>query len=242
MSIMDPYDLEQVRREWIGRMTPSRRGRYPVEYDPIRRHCRMVEDMNPLFLDPEYAGRTRWGGVIAPPVMIEYFAGNGAWPPSEESTSIARGVPTRGDRLINLNTAWEYFEPVRVGDHLAASMKVVDVYEKPIGLDPLAIWIVTERQITNQRGDVVAVGRATLLTHRTPEEIAAADDGYLRMLDFQMRRMNRNGDTMHVRGRVLGRTEVDDAWGDVEIEVWIENEREGTTTPGRAIVRMPRSG
>jgi hypothetical protein len=49
----------------------------------------------------------------------------------------------------------------------------VDVYEKPIRLDPKAIWIVTENTIRNQDGEVVAIGRNTLLTHRSPEEVAA---------------------------------------------------------------------
>ena len=39
-----PYDLDSVRAEWIGERAPVTDGRYPVEYDPIRRRCRMVDD------------------------------------------------------------------------------------------------------------------------------------------------------------------------------------------------------
>jgi acyl dehydratase len=168
----DGYDIEAVRREWIGVKTELRPGRYPVEYDPIRRHCQMVEDTNPLFLDPEYAAGGKWGEVIAPPVMVDYFAGNGAWPRAEEPDA-TRGVPTRGNRAINLNTAWEFLKPIRVGDWLARQTEVVDVYEKAIRLDPKAVWTVTESRIYNQDGELVAVGRNTLLRHRTPEEVAA---------------------------------------------------------------------
>ena len=173
MSVKEPYDLDEVRRKWIGQRLEPKPGRYPVEYDPIRRHCRMVEDENPLFLDVEHAATTRWKGVIAPPVMVELFAGAGSWPPDEDAVNLARRVPTRGERLINLNLVWEYHAPIRVGDHLSMSTEVIDVYEKPISLDPLAIWIVTERRVTNQDGELIAVGRATLLTHRTPEQIEA---------------------------------------------------------------------
>jgi acyl dehydratase len=68
----------------------------------------------------------------------------------------------------------------------------------------------------------------------------AGDDGWLRMLDFQMRRMNHNGDVLQVRARVTGKTEVSAEEGDVEVDVWIENSREGVTTPGKAIVRLAR--
>jgi len=171
VRVEGPYDIQAVRAEWIGRKTAVIPGRYPVEYDAIRRHCHMVEDRNPLFLDPEYARRTKWGAVIAPPVMTRYFAGAGVWPPSEDGLRLMTQVPTRGARMINLNTEWEYLRPARVGDHLAAQLIITDVYEKTIRLDPRSVWIETEQRITNQDGELVALGHNTLCTHRTPEQV-----------------------------------------------------------------------
>lgn len=171
VRVEGPYDIQAVRAEWIGRKTAVIPGRYPVEYDAIRRHCHMVEDRNPLFLDPEYARRTKWGAVIAPPVMTRYFAGAGVWPPSEDGLRLMTEVPTRGARMINLNTEWEYLHPARVGDHLAAQLIITDIYEKTIRLDPRSVWIETEQRITNQDGALVALGRNTLCTHRTPEQV-----------------------------------------------------------------------
>lgn len=167
------YDIEAVRREWIGRATPLRAGRYPVEYDPIRRHCHMVEDRNPLFLDQEFAATTRFGGVIAPPTLVDYFAGNGIWPPVAEGATLIREVPTRGDRLINMNQTLEFLRPAKVGDRLSSQMVIVDIYEKPIRLDPKAVWLVFETRVTNQAGELVSITRNTLLTHRDPEAVAA---------------------------------------------------------------------
>ena len=77
--------------------------------------------------------------------------------------------------MINLNTEWEYLRPARVGDHLSVQMAVIDIYEKSIRLDPRSVWIVTEQRITNQDGELVAVGTNTLCTHRTPEQVAAEE-------------------------------------------------------------------
>jgi len=171
-AVEGDYDIDAVRAEWIGTKTERKRGRYPVEHDPIRRHCHMVEDTNPLFLDPEFAAGTQYGAVIAPPVLAGYFAGNGVWPRLDEPNIMA-DVPTRGERLINMNVAWEYHRPVRVGDWLSSETELVDIFEKSIKLDPKAVWVVTERRIYNQDDQLVATNTNTLLTHRRPDQVAA---------------------------------------------------------------------
>ena len=44
---------------------------------------------------------------------------------------------------------------------------------------------------------------------------------------------------MQVRGKVIGKREVPDGPNAVDLEIWIENDREGITTPGGAIVQLP---
>ena len=45
---------------------------------------------------------------------------------------------------------------------------------------------------------------------------------------------------MHARGKVTAKLDGDDESGLLELEVWLENERIGVTTPGWATVRLPR--
>jgi len=65
------------------------------------------------------------------------------------------------------------------------------------------------------------------------------DDGWLKKLRFEMRRMNMNGDTMSVKGKVVEKREVPDADNEVDVELWVENDREGVTTPAFATVTLP---
>ena len=164
------YDIEEVRRKYIGFETAKSRGRYPVEHDPIRRHCHMVDDNNPLFIDPD-----REGGVLCPPSgwLAHYFASLGPWPAVFEP--LFPIVPTPGKRIINMSQEVEWSAHIKVGDQLSVVRRIADVFQKGITIDPEAVWIVAEAIITNQRDEVVCVVRNTLLTHRTPDEVAAAN-------------------------------------------------------------------
>jgi acyl dehydratase len=65
------------------------------------------------------------------------------------------------------------------------------------------------------------------------------DEGFLRKLSFEMRRQQRGGDTMVCKGKVT-RSYQEKGEACVELDVWAENEREGVTTPGQAVVMLPR--
>ena len=164
-----PYNIEEVRRKYIGFETAKASGRYPVEHDPIRRHCHMVEDNNPLFIDPD-----RGGGTLCPPSgwLAHYFASLGPWPAVFEP--LFPIVPTPGKRIVNMSQEVEWSARIKVGDNLSVVRRIADVFQKGITIDPEAVWIVAEAIITNQRDEEVCVVRNTLLTHRTPDEVAAA--------------------------------------------------------------------
>ena len=99
------YDVKAVKKQWEGYETPLRWGRYPVEHEPIRRHCQMLDDMNPRFLEDGHC----------PPVMVDYFASLGPYPPADyDIFPVVRQIPTPGDRLINLNQEFEWLRPVKV--------------------------------------------------------------------------------------------------------------------------------
>ncbi len=170
------YDIEAVRQKYIGFETAPVRGRYPVEHDPIRRHCHMVDDNNPLFLDPEYTKTTSHGAVLCPPSgwLAMYFASRGPWPAVFEPMFPI--VPTPGKRIANMSQELEWFARIKVGDQLSVRRRVADIYQKAVSLDPEAVWIVAEAIITDQRDETVCIIRNTMLMHRTPDEVAAARD------------------------------------------------------------------
>jgi acyl dehydratase len=69
----------------------------------------------------------------------------------------------------------------------------------------------------------------------------AGDEGFVKRLGFQMRRSHLLGDTIGVKGRVTRRWQ-EGARAAVDLEVWVENPRDGVATPGTATVYLPRRG
>lgn len=178
-------EIIEEAKTWIGKKTKPKTNKYPVEYEPIRRYCDMVDDENPLFLDPEYAKKTRYGGIPLPPfapfgIIAEGSPGmlaklTGAKKEDEEDTMMIM-PPLPGGRFINMSQEWEWFKPAMVGDILTARTTLADVYVKGIKIDPKATWVINEMEFTNQKGEKVAVIRNILLSHRMPDEVAA-DNG-----------------------------------------------------------------
>jgi hypothetical protein len=185
-------------RGQIGRETAVRWALYPVEHEPIRRWCHMVECDQSLYLDPAYAAGTRFGRVVCPPLMIPIFATLGLpsrpsssgpaidWPPlAPEGRADDVDPPTAGNRSINLGGTLEFRERVFLGDRLGSKVRLVDVYVKRIKIDPEAFWIVTETLYLNQHERVVAVNQNTLIRHRDRDQIAATTPEQLSLLPAQ---------------------------------------------------------
>lgn len=173
-----PEEVLAEARKFIGYETKPVWGRYPVEAEAIRRWCHMADNSNPLYLDPEYAKNTKFGGIICPPCVVQNFAGRGLWPVVEEPPEEARpNIPSpggpEGSRAINLTTDWEFYKPVKVGDRISQKFRIADVYIKGVRYDPQAFWTVTETIFENQNGETVAKITNTGLRHRTPEQLKA---------------------------------------------------------------------
>jgi hypothetical protein len=79
--------------------------------------------------------------------------------------------------------------------------------------------------------------RETWLIHLCTDWMG--DDAWLWKLDCQFRKFNYVGDTHWMRGRVTRKYLVGPDSHAVDLEVWGENQRGETTTPGHATVLLP---
>ncbi|HWG00223.1 MAG TPA: MaoC family dehydratase N-terminal domain-containing protein [Trebonia sp.] len=117
-------------------------------------------DDNPLWCDEEYARRTAWGGVIAPPTFLY----------SIDSTIVAPGL--RGIQWIYGGTRWQHFSPVRLGDRITARARLIKMTEKS-GTHAKRLIVQTgEVLYYNQRDELVSRAEADVL--RVPRRRSGA--------------------------------------------------------------------
>ena len=137
-----------------------------VEKGAIRRFAEAVDDPNPLYGDEEYARNSRYGSITAPPGFFGWPAkGTGGSSASLVIGELRPALAKAGYNVasvIDAGTEYEFFCPVRAGDALAALSKIVDIYEREGKTGKMA-FVITETTYTNQRGDLVAKARGTLI-------------------------------------------------------------------------------
>jgi MaoC dehydratase-like protein len=113
----------------------------PVEAGHVRRFAQAIGDDNP-----------RWR-TEAPPTFLVALA--------PVSIHLAE-AEEYGKGWLNGGNRFEYFAPVKIGDEITAVGKVADVYEKE-GSTGNLLFIIFETDYTNQRGELVARLRGTMI-------------------------------------------------------------------------------
>jgi acyl dehydratase len=136
---------------------------YKVEEGAIQRFARAVGDDNPLYNDVEFAARSEYGRLMAPPAFV-------GWPLNSEfdmfkivEKLIAAGGP-RGN--LDGGVEYEFRAPIGAGDILICVIRISSIEGKETRLGPTMLTTV-ESTYTNQRGAVALVARNWFLSFQS---------------------------------------------------------------------------
>ena len=141
----------------------------PVNQPMIRHWAAVLEDHNPVYTDPAFAAASRFGGIVAPPLMLQTWT-----MPTAKITGIAArgGSPTEFAEnpltvlddagfiaTLATNSEFEIVRYLRLGEVITSTMvieSVSDLKQTRIGPGHFVTWVTTYR---DESGAVV--GRQT---------------------------------------------------------------------------------
>ena len=154
--------LEELKQK-IG--TEARPVTFEIERGLITRFVQAVGDSNPLWQDEDYAGKTGYGGIIAPPWLLcalMTLSGPDSRPGSVPLP--VPEVPPPREHILDGGEEWEFLLPMRLGDTITSRSKLIDVFEREGRLGKM-LFFLYQTSYTNQRGESVARCSSTLINY-----------------------------------------------------------------------------
>ena len=126
---------------------------YDVTADTIRHFCYGTDDDNPLYLDPDYAAKTKYGKLTAPPAYLVSVL----YP-------ILHGKPMKAP-LASLigGLAYEWFRPIYVGDRLHAVSKQAKFFEKVNKQGRRLNFVISEISYLDEKDELVGKAAGTMI-------------------------------------------------------------------------------
>jgi acyl dehydratase len=91
-SLTETFDEEAAKRAaepYLNKWGPYRLTRDPITGNDVRRFCEVVEDGNPVYWDEEFAKKSRFGRLIAPPQSLFSMTFGAWWTPQHVQASLA---------------------------------------------------------------------------------------------------------------------------------------------------------
>ncbi|GAB2964044.1 MaoC family dehydratase N-terminal domain-containing protein [Amycolatopsis acidiphila] len=134
---------------------------YEVTADGTRHFAYGYGDDNPLYCDPEYAARTRWGSLLAPPNFLYTMGEDAAPKPDPETKALLKGDPFAGLGSYQAVMEFEWWRPLRLGDRCRVLQAQVGVQPKESRFGGRTAHITHDYLYTNGEGEMHAVRRGT---------------------------------------------------------------------------------
>ena len=180
-------DYEDIKQELLALEGPQQVAPDAVSKEMIRHWCEAMEDANPLYTDEGYAKQSKYGGIIAPPQMIQAWTFGPLWPDGQETQWRTPELLTEREPLLTevvyaklneagyigtmaVGTTMEFIRPLSPGDRVTRSMKVVDVTPEKKTQVGVGHFVTLGFTATNQKGGLICNQTMTLFKYKPAQQ------------------------------------------------------------------------
>lgn len=156
----------------------------PVNQPMIRHWVAAFDDRNPVYTDPDAAASSRFGGIIAPPLMLQTWTmptpvldgirERGGAPQESDGSGPLAALDRAGyTGTLATNSEYEILRPLRLGDTVSSST-VIESISPPkqtrMGDSRFVTWLTT---YTDQNGETVGRQRFRIVKFAPSRSIAS---------------------------------------------------------------------
>ena len=145
-------------RALIGQEFPPERNRFAISEEMAYDVADAIEDPNPLYVDADYARKSRFGALLCPPLAtwkdiappIGYFGAG-------QESHFQVPLPFNGYGL-NGGSDWQFLRPALAGTWVTRQFRVLDIFEKK-GRSGTLVFVVRQETQTDQQGQVLNLAK-----------------------------------------------------------------------------------
>lgn len=98
---------------------------YVVGQEKIKEYAQAVGDLNPLYIDPDFAKKSKYGCIIAPPMFVVVFARNAMFSLFEDTE-----LQINLSRLLHGEQEFNFHKIVKANDTITTHSKIKNIYQK----------------------------------------------------------------------------------------------------------------
>ncbi|MFC2065883.1 MaoC family dehydratase N-terminal domain-containing protein [Chloroflexota bacterium] len=160
---MSSAEIVAKLSEGIGIERPMRQFYDEASKDAIRHYAEGFGDDNPLWQDEEYASKTRWGRIIAPPLFPQTLQGGPVGRIERPKTGSLHFL-----RPLDGGTEFTFFQPVYVGDKMTGMYGMAEVLCKESREGGENIFSIEEHKCINQNNEIACKWRKTFIARWPP--------------------------------------------------------------------------
>ncbi len=143
-----------IDTKFIGKTYPAQT--YEVGKEKIKEYAKAIKNFDPHYVDDDFAKKTRYGGIIAPPTFAVVFGAQ-----LIEPVFMDKDLKLNMEMIVHGEQELEFFEVVKAGDTITTTAKIVDIKNKE-KLDIISVQLDSK----NQHGRNVSRGTYTFVERR----------------------------------------------------------------------------
>lgn len=160
---LDEFEIEYRKGIGIEIDLNDQRFLTEVTRDNIMNFADAIGDNNPLWINEEYAAKSRFGMLTAPPTFL-YNINHGTLPAHSGTIT----VPIENLTQLYSGAELEMFRPIWLGDKITVTGKPVSLVRKESKSVGPMLFMNGEAYYFNQRNELIGIIRTTICRFTTP--------------------------------------------------------------------------